>query len=54
MPPVFDARNLYSEAGRDKLSPVVRGALVRVYVPDRRSDDVSVIDPATSGSSTAS
>ncbi|HYU40024.1 MAG TPA: YncE family protein [Acidimicrobiia bacterium] len=47
MPPVVDARNLYSEAGRDKLSPVVPGALVRVYVPDRRSNDVSVIDPAT-------
>jgi YVTN family beta-propeller protein len=47
MPPVADPRNLYSEAAEGKLSPSVSGALPRVYVPNRRSHDVSVIDPAT-------
>jgi len=47
MPPVVDARNLYSETAAGKFSPAVAGALERVYVPNRRSNDVSVIDPAT-------
>jgi YVTN family beta-propeller protein len=47
MPPVVDAGNLYSEAGADHLSASVAGALQRVYVPNLRSDDVYVIDPAT-------
>ena len=47
MPPVTDASNLYSDAGATKLSPVVAGDLARVYVPNLRSDDVYVIDPAT-------
>jgi YVTN family beta-propeller protein len=47
MPPVVDPRNLYSETAEGKLSPAVSGALPRVYVPNRRSHDVSVIDPAT-------
>jgi len=47
MPPVIDPANLYSEAGTNKLSPAVAGALPRVYVPNVRSDDVYVIDPAT-------
>jgi len=47
MPGVTDASNLYSDAGAGKLSPATRGALSRVYVPNRRSNDVSVIDPAT-------
>jgi YVTN family beta-propeller protein len=47
MPGVADARNLYSEIGPTHLSPVVRGDLERVYVPNLRSNDVSVIDPAT-------
>jgi YVTN family beta-propeller protein len=47
MPPVVDPRNLYSEIGPSHLSPVVREDLQRVYVPNLRSDDVSVIDPAT-------
>jgi YVTN family beta-propeller protein len=46
MPPVVDARNLYSEAGPGKLSPVTAGALARVYVPNVKSGDVYVIDPA--------
>jgi len=47
MPPVPDANNLYSETGAGKLSPAVAGALERVYVPNRTSRTVSVIDPAT-------
>ena len=47
MPPVINAANLYSEAGAGHLSPVVAGDLPRVYVPNLRSDDVYVIDPAT-------
>jgi YVTN family beta-propeller protein len=47
MPPVVDPDNLYSETRADTLSPAVAGALPRVYVPNRRSNDVSVVDPAT-------
>jgi YVTN family beta-propeller protein len=47
MPPVPDPNNLYSETTADKLSPSVAGHLSRVYVPNRQSNDVSVIDPAT-------
>lgn len=47
MPPVVDPDNLYSEAGANLLSPATAGALARVYVPNRRSNDVDVIDPAT-------
>jgi YVTN family beta-propeller protein len=46
MPPVIDAGNLYSEAGPGKLSPATAGALSRVYVPNVKSGDVYVIDPA--------
>jgi len=47
MPPVIDAGNLYSEARAGNLSAAVAGALPRVYVPNLRSNDVYVIDPAT-------
>src|ERR1700686_2190513 len=47
MPPVVDATNLYSEAGAGHLSASVADALPRVYVPNLRSNDVVVIDPAT-------
>jgi YVTN family beta-propeller protein len=47
MPGVADAANLYSETAAGKLSPAVEGALPRVYVPNRRANTVSVIDPAT-------
>ena len=47
MPPVPDPANLYSEAGAGKLSSAVVGALPRVYVPNVKSNDVYVIDPAT-------
>ncbi|HVI55993.1 MAG TPA: YncE family protein [Luteibacter sp.] len=47
MPPVIDAANLYGEAGVNRLSPAVAGTLPRIYVPNRRSNDVYVIDPAS-------
>jgi len=47
MPPVLDAKNLYSAAGTNQLSSAVSGALPRVYVPELRSNDVVVIDPQT-------
>jgi YVTN family beta-propeller protein len=47
MPPVVDPANLYSETRSDKLSPAVANALTRVYVPNLKSNDVYVIDPAT-------
>ncbi len=47
MPPVMDSANLYSETAAGKLSPAVAGDLARVYVPNRISGDVTVIDPAT-------
>jgi YVTN family beta-propeller protein len=47
MPPVIDSGNLYSEIRSDKLSAVVAKHLPRVYVPNRSSNDVWVIDPAT-------
>ena len=47
MPPVVDPSNLYSQAGAGDLADAVTNALPRVYVPNIRSDDVYVIDPAT-------
>ena len=47
MPPVTDPANLYGDAGTNMLSPAVAGALSRIYVPNLRSDSVSVIDPVT-------
>jgi YVTN family beta-propeller protein len=47
MPPVLNPANLYSAAGPNMMSPAVAGALTRVYVPNLRSNDVYVIDPAT-------
>jgi len=47
MPPVSNPANLYSQSAANDFSPAVKGALQRVYVPNVRSDDVSVIDPAT-------
>ena len=47
MPPVIDPTNLYSEIGPDHLSPAVKNDPPRVYVPNRRSNTVSVIDQAT-------
>jgi len=47
MPPVVDPTNLYSETQAGRMSSAVAGALPRVYVPNRTSNDVYVIDPAT-------
>ena len=47
MPPVIDPNNLYSETRPDNFSPAVAKHLARVYVPNRASNDVTVIDPAT-------
>jgi YVTN family beta-propeller protein len=47
MPPVVNPANLYGEAGAGQMSPAVAGALSRIYVPNLRSNDVYVIDPAT-------
>ena len=47
MPPVLDRSNLYSGTAADRLSPAVAGAPPRVYVPNRQSNSVYVIDPAT-------
>src|SRR5260370_10514432 len=47
MPPVTDPTNLYSETGPDKLSPAVTNVPARVYVPNVKSNEVHVIDPAT-------
>jgi YVTN family beta-propeller protein len=47
MPPVSDPTNLYSETGPDRVNPALKNDLPRVYVPNRRANTVSVIDPAT-------
>jgi YVTN family beta-propeller protein len=45
MPGVPDARNLYSETAAGKVSPALADDLVRIYVPNLRSNDVYVVDP---------
>jgi DNA-binding beta-propeller fold protein YncE len=45
MPPVVNSSNLYSEIGPQHLRADVAQDLERVYVPDRISGDVTVIDP---------
>jgi YVTN family beta-propeller protein len=47
MPPVVDSGNLYSETKIDQFGPEVKNDLNRIYVPNLRSNDVSVIDPKT-------
>jgi YVTN family beta-propeller protein len=47
MPPVLDPDNLYSETKVNQLAPAVKGDLERIYVPNLRSNSVSVIDPKT-------
>ncbi|MDQ2736991.1 MAG: YncE family protein [Pseudomonadota bacterium] len=47
MPGVVDRDNLYSEIGSGHMSAQTSGALARVYVPNRSSNTVSVIDPDT-------
>ena len=47
MPPVSNPNNMYANAGYNMFSPAVADALPRIYVPNLRSNDVYVIDPAT-------
>ncbi len=47
MPPIVDPHNVYSEIGASKLAAAVRDDPARVYVPNLRSNDVTVIDQAT-------
>lgn len=47
MPPVPNPANLYSETGVGHIAPEVAQDPERVYVPNLRSNDVSVIDPTT-------
>jgi len=47
MPPVINPLNIYSENGANMMNPVVKDDLERVYVPNLRSNDVTVIDPVT-------
>lgn len=48
MPPVINPNNLYSETGAGHIAPQIAQDPARVYVPNLRSNDVYVIDPATS------
>jgi DNA-binding beta-propeller fold protein YncE len=47
MPPVTDPHNVDAAAGANMLSDAVRSAKPLVYVPETKSGDVRVIDPAT-------
>ncbi|MDC8756375.1 YncE family protein [Janthinobacterium sp. hw3] len=47
MPPVINPLNIYSETAANRLSATVKDDLERVYVPNLRSNDVYVIDPAS-------
>lgn len=47
MPPVMDAVDIYAADRPGNLSAVVQDFPARVYVPNSRSNSVSVIDPAT-------
>ncbi|NGN66544.1 beta-propeller fold lactonase family protein [Streptomyces sp. A7024] len=47
MPPVKNAKNIYSETTADKIAPVMKTFKNLVYVPNTESDTVSVIDPKT-------
>ena len=47
MPPVADPNNLYSATTSDRFAPTVTGMPARIYVPNRRSNSISVIDPTS-------
>jgi YVTN family beta-propeller protein len=47
MPPVRDPGNIYADAAAGMLDSVARRARPLVYVPDSKSDSVTVIDPRT-------
>ncbi len=46
MPPVPNAKNVYSETAAEKMSPALKDDIQRIYVPNLRSNDVYVVDPA--------
>ena len=47
MAPVVESDNLYSETRTDRMLPAVKQDLERVYVPNLRGNNVTVIDPTT-------
>ncbi|MER7807054.1 beta-propeller fold lactonase family protein [Streptomyces sp900116325] len=47
MPPVLDPKDVYAADRAGMMSPVVRNFPARVYVPNTKSNTVSVIDPKT-------
>jgi YVTN family beta-propeller protein len=47
MPPVLDPKDIYAATRPGNLSAAVQGFPARVYVPNCRSNSVTVIDPAT-------
>ena len=47
MPPILNPRDVYAADRPNALSPAVAGMPYRIYVPNTKSDSVSVIDPAT-------
>ena len=47
MPPVSDPKNLYGETASDRLAPALKDDLERIYVPNLRGNNVTVIDPTT-------
>ncbi|MGI9134032.1 MAG: hypothetical protein ACR2I0_08845, partial [Rhodoferax sp.] len=47
MPPLTDPANVYADTAAGRLSAAVQGDLERIYVPNLRGNNVSVIDPAT-------
>jgi YVTN family beta-propeller protein len=47
MPPLLDPRDIYAATRPGNLSPTVRDFPERVYVPNSRSNSVTIIDPAT-------
>jgi YVTN family beta-propeller protein len=47
IPPLLDPQDVYAADRPGKLSPVTRGFVSRVYVPNSESNTLDVIDPAT-------
>jgi YVTN family beta-propeller protein len=47
MPPLLDPHDVYAGARPGEMSPAVRDAVSRIYVPNSRAASVDVIDPAT-------
>jgi YVTN family beta-propeller protein len=46
MPPVLDPSDIYAADRPGNISPVIRNVPPRIYVPNSKSNTVSVIDPA--------